>query len=120
MLSIVCGCKMSVQPATSSSFMGSQRNLRRMVSVAAMFSCIWAMTLAAVATESVALIASDTDGVTLRLVEVVSATDAVSLIATGNVVFEDGVSVLVLLSATKTKKINMEDVASVAVAVSLI
>jgi hypothetical protein len=51
-------------------------------------------------------------------VEVVSATDAASLVAAFKVVFEDGVSVLVLLSAIKVKKINMEDVASVAVAVS--
>jgi hypothetical protein len=55
----------------------------------------------------------------LGRLEVVSATDAASLIAAGNVVLEDGVSVLVLDSATKTKKINMEDGVSVAVAVSL-
>jgi len=82
------------------------------------FSCIWAITLAAVATESVAVTDSATDGVTVRLVEVVSATDAASLVAAFKVVFEDGVSVLVLLSAMLAKKINMEDVASVAVAVS--
>ena len=63
---------------------------------------------------------SDTDGVTVSLVEVVSATDAASLIAAGSVVFEDGVSVLVLLSAMLAKNINMEDGESVAVAVSLI
>jgi len=55
----------------------------------------------------------------LGRLEVASATDAASLIAAGSVVLEDGVSVLVMDSATAAKKINMEDVASVAVAVSL-
>lgn len=51
--------------------------------------------------------------------EVASATEAASLISADSVVLEDGVSVLVMDSATSAKKINMEDVASVAVDVSL-
>ena len=109
---------MSVQPGAWSSSIGSHNNLRKIVSVAVIFSCIRAMMLAAVAMESVAVTDSDTDGFAVSLLEVVSAMDAASLIAAGNVVFEDSVSVLVLLSAMKVKKINMEDVASVAVAVS--
>jgi hypothetical protein len=54
----------------------------------------------------------------LGRLEVVSATDAASLVAAFRVVFADGVSVLVLDSAIKVKKINMEDGESVAVAVS--
>jgi len=110
---------MSVQPGAWSSSIGSHSNLRRIVSVAAMFSCICARTLAAVVRVSVAATDSDTDGLAVSWLEVVSAMDAASLITVGNVVLEDGVSVLVLVSATSTKNINMEAVASVAVAVSL-
>jgi len=110
---------MSVQLGVWSSSIGSHSNLRRIVSVAAIFSCICARTLAAVATKSAAVTDSDTDGLAVSWLEVASVMEAVSLISAGNVVFEDGVSVAVLVSATLAKKINTEDVASVAVAVSL-
>jgi len=54
----------------------------------------------------------------LGKLEVASATEAASLISADSVVLEDGVSVLVMDSATSTKKINMEAGTSVAVAVS--
>ena len=77
------------------------------------------MIVAAVATESAAEMDSDTDGVTDNLAEIASAADAASLVAAFRVVFEDGLSVAVELSAMLAKKIKIEDVASVAVAVSL-
>lgn len=76
------------------------------------------MTVAAVTTESVAVIDSEMEQGAVWLVEVASATEAASLIEAGNTVFADGVSVLVLLSATSTKKTKMEAVSSVAVTVS--
>jgi len=74
--------------------------------------------VAAVVTVSVAVTDSLTEQMAARLVEVVSATDAVSFIAVGNVVFDDGVSVAVLLSSTAQRNMNMDEVTSVAVAVS--
>jgi hypothetical protein len=52
---------MSVQLGVWSSSINSHSNLRRIVSVAVMFSCIWAMMVAAVATESVAVTDSGTE-----------------------------------------------------------
>ena len=52
------------------------------------------------------------------LVEVVSAADAASSTAVGNVVFDDGVSVAVEVSSTAQGNMNMDDGLSVAVAVS--
>ena len=58
---IVVGIVMSVQPGIWSSSINSHSNLRRIVSVAVTFSCIRAMMLAAVATESVAVMDSGTE-----------------------------------------------------------
>ena len=76
------------------------------------------MTLAAVTTVSVAVMDSLMEQMDVWVVEVVSATDAVSFIAVGNVVFDDGVSVAVEASSTAQRNMNMDEVASVAVAVS--
>lgn len=78
------------------------------------------MTVAAVCTVSVAVTDSETEQGAVWLVEVASATEAASLVETGKIVFADSVSAAVLVSATLAKKISMEAVASVAVAVSLI
>ena len=58
---IVVGMMRSVQPGAWSSSIGSHSNLRRIVSVAVMFSCIWAITVAAVTTVSVAVMDSGTE-----------------------------------------------------------
>ena len=49
---------------------------------------------------SVAVTDSLTTQMAARIVEIVSAADAVSFIAVGNVVLDDGVSVAVLVSST--------------------
>jgi len=59
-----------------------------------------AKTVAVLVKLSVAVADSLTEQMAVCLVEVVSAADAASLIATGNVVFDDGVSVAVLVSDT--------------------
>lgn len=56
--------------------------------------------MAAVVTVSVAVTDSLTEQMAVWLVEVVSAADAASLTEAGNEVFDDGVSVAVLLSDT--------------------
>jgi len=88
------------QPGDWSSFMGSQSSRRTKASAAVTDSWTDARTVAAVVTVSVAVTDSLTEQGAAWLVEVVSATDAVSFIAVGNVVFDDGVSVAVLLSST--------------------
>jgi len=83
------------QPGDWSSFMGSQSSRRTKASAAVTDSWTDARTVAAVVTVSVAVTDSLTEQMAAWLVEVVSAADAVSLIAVGNVVFDDGVSVAV-------------------------
>lgn len=94
---------MSVQPATSSSSIGSHSSRRITVSVAVMFSWIRANKLAALAAASVTAMDSDTDGLTDSFAKVASATDAASLVEAGNTVFAEGVSVLALVSETEAK-----------------
>lgn len=88
------------QPGDWSSFIGSQSSRRTKVSAAVTDSWTDARTVAAVVTVSVAVTDSLTEQMAAWLVEVVSAADAVSLIAVGNVVFDDGVSVAVEVSST--------------------
>jgi len=88
------------QPGDWSSSMGSQSSRRTKASAAVTDSWTDARTVAAVVTVSVAVTDSLTEQMAAWLVEVVSAADAVSSIAVGNVVFDDGVSVAVLVSST--------------------
>ena len=74
--------------------------------------------MAAVVTVSVAVTDPLTEQMAVCLDAVVSATEAASLTAVGNEVFDDGVSVAVLVSAILLRNINTDEVASVAVEVS--
>ena len=80
--------------------MGSQSNRRTNASAAAMDSWTDANTKAVLVRLSVAVTDSLTAQTAASLAEVVSAADAASLTEVGNVVFDDGVSVAVLLSDT--------------------
>ena len=88
------------QPGDWSSCMGSQSSRRTNASAAVTDSWIDAKTVAVLAIVSVAVTDSLTEQEVDWFVKVVSAADAVSSIAVGNVVFDDGVSVAVLVSST--------------------
>ena len=88
------------QPGDWSSSIGSHSSRRTNASAAVMDSWTDAKTSAVLVRLSVAVTDSLTEQMAAWLVEVVSAADAVSLIAAGNVVFDDGVSVAVEVSDT--------------------
>ena len=78
------------------------------------------MTVAAVATESVAVTDSEMEQGAVCADEVASATEAASLNETGNAVFADGLSVAVAVSLTAEFTWEEEETASVAVTVSAV